>query len=135
MPSLQTTLAFSPHPFFRSGIASSLGCPSSPVGSMHGVRIPVRNPQYTITWSALPAKKIVELAVIHCIANNSFCTSMMFPPKFGLPHAVTVPFLCKAAKAPSVARISSTFGGIRVSSDGGAHRVWTLPSFVHPHCL
>ena len=36
----------------------------------------------------------------------------MLPPKFGLPHVVTVPPLCKAAKAPSVARICSTLGGI-----------------------
>ena len=36
----------------------------------------------------------------------------MFPPTSGLPHVVTVPSLCRAAKAPTVARIISTFGGI-----------------------
>ena len=111
-PSLQATLAFSPHSFSGYGFASSSGPPSSPAGSKHGVSVPVWNPQYTTAWSALPAKNIVELAVSHWTANTSFCTSLMLPPKFGLPHVVTVPPLCKAAKAPSVARICSTLGGI-----------------------
>ena len=89
--SLQTTLAFRFHSFFGYGFASSSGYFSSPAGLRHGVRIPVWFPQYTITWSALPTTNIVELAVSHCIANTSFCTSLMLSPKFGLPMLLRCP--------------------------------------------